>query len=97
MALQQNMMTTLYCPSIQEHSSLCVSKQSKSSRTVHDTSIKCRSSNTRFIHLDSATHLQSQSGNKWKSFEMPYQILEVQTPNLSAVEPTKFGLFESIF
>src|SRR5438552_2325334 len=75
MGLQQYMMTTLYCPSIQEHSSLFVSKQSKSSRTVHGTSIKCSSSNTRFIHLGSATHLQSQSGSKWKSFEMPYQIL----------------------
>src|SRR5229473_1293746 len=85
MVLQLNMMTTLYGPSIQEHSSLFVSKQSKSSRTVHDTSIKCRSSNTRFIHLGSATPLQSQSGSKWKSFEMPYQILEVQIPNLSVV------------
>jgi hypothetical protein len=37
-----------------------------------------------------ATHLQSQSGSKWKSFEMPYQILVVQTPTLSGVEPTKF-------
>src|SRR5712692_8395708 len=97
MGLQPNMMTTLYCPSIQEHSSLCVSRQSKSSRTVHVTSIQCRSSNTPFIHLGSATHLRSQSGSKWKSFEMPYQILEIQTPNLSVVEPTKFGLFESIF
>src|SRR6266550_1025825 len=96
MARQQNIMTILYCPSIQEHSSLCVSRQSKSSRTVHVTSIKCRSSNTPFIPLGSATHLQSQSGSKWKSFEMPYQILEIQIPNLSAVEPTKFGLFESI-
>src|SRR5712692_767200 len=86
MVLQQNMMTTRYCPSIRGHSSLFVSMQSKYSRTVHVTSIKCRSSNTRFIHLDSATHLQSQIGSKWKSFEMPYQILEVQTPNLSVVE-----------
>src|SRR5438270_13537399 len=77
MALQQNIMTILYCPSIQEHSSLCVSRQSKSSRTVHVTSIQCRSSNTPFIHLGSATHLRSQSGSKWKSFEMLYQILEV--------------------
>src|SRR5712691_5843799 len=82
MGLQQNMLTTLSCPSIQERSSLCGSEPSKSSRTVHVTSIKCRSSNTRFIHLGSATHLQSQSGNKWKSFEMPYQILAVQTHDL---------------
>src|SRR5437868_9980477 len=75
MVLQQNMMTILYCASIQEHSSLFVSKQSKSSRTVHVTSIKCRSSNTQCIHLGSAIHLQSQSGSKWKNFEMPYQIL----------------------
>src|SRR2546425_10168592 len=80
MGLPHNMMTTRYCPSIQEHSSWFVSRQSKYSRTVHVTSIKCRSSNTRCIHLGSATHLQSQSGSKWKNFEMPYQTLEVQTP-----------------
>jgi hypothetical protein len=51
---------------------------------------------SRFIHLGLATHLQSQSGSKWKSFEMPYQILEVQTPHLSVVELIKFGLFEGI-
>src|SRR5690349_1561902 len=75
MGRQQYMMTTLYCPSIQEHSSLFVSRQRKSSRTVHGISIKCRSSNTRCILLGSATPLQSQSGSKWKSFAMPYQIL----------------------
>src|SRR5579859_6871214 len=91
--LPQNMLTTPYCLSIQEQSSLCVSRQSKSSRTVHVTSIKCKSPNTRFIPLVSATPLQSQSGSKWKSFEMPYPILEVQTPNLPVVEPTKFDVF----
>src|ERR1700693_6042006 len=97
MGLPQNMLTTRYCPSIQEHSSLCVSKQSKSSRTVHVTSIKCKSSNTRYIPLGSATPLQSPSGSKRKSFEMPYPILEVQTPTLSRAEPTKFGGCEGIF
>src|SRR2546421_1536695 len=96
MGLQQHMLTTLYCQSIQEHSSLCVSRQSKYFRTVHVTSIPCRSSNTRCIHLDSTTLLQSQSGNKWKSFEMHCQILKVQTPHLSRVEPTKSGLFAGI-
>src|SRR6266568_456758 len=67
--------------SILEHSSLCVSRQSKSSRTAHVISIQCRSSNTRFIRLGLATHLQSQSGRKWKSFEMPYRILEVPGRN----------------
>src|SRR6266566_9474704 len=91
------MMTTRYCASIQEHSSLFVSKQSKSSRTVHVTSIKCRSSHTQCMHLGSAIHLQSQSGSKWKSFEMPYQNLEIQTATLLVVEPAKFGVFESMF
>src|SRR2546430_2254400 len=50
MELLQHMMTTRYCPRIQEHSSLFVSRQSKYSRTVHGTSIKCRSSTTRCIH-----------------------------------------------
>src|SRR5258706_11034811 len=90
MGRQQNMMTTLYCPSIQERSSLFVSRQSKYSRTVRVTSIQCRSSHIRCIHLRWAAHLQSQSGSKWKSFEMPYQILEVRTPHLSGAEPTKF-------
>src|SRR5947209_2467421 len=73
MGLPCKMMTTRYCPSIQAPNSLFVSKQSKSSRTVHVTSIKCRSSTTHCIHLGSATHLQSLSGSKWKSFETPYR------------------------
>lgn len=92
----QYVMTTLYYPSIQEHSSLFVSRRSKYSRTVHVTSIKCRSSNTRFIHLGSATHLQSQSGSKWKSFEMPCQILEVQTVSQRVLSFASVGYFPAL-
>src|SRR6266436_5337915 len=97
MVRQQHMMTMPYCPSIQERSSFCVCRQSKYSRIVHVTSIRCRLSNTRCMLPGSAIHLQSQSGSKWKSFEMPYQKLEVQTTTLPVVEPTKFGVFESMF
>src|SRR5437868_3756925 len=82
MVRQQRMMTIPYCPSIQELSLLCVCRRSKYSRTVHVTSIRCRLSNTRCMHLGSTIHLQSRSGSKWKSFEMPYQKLEVQTGTL---------------
>jgi len=62
-----------------------VSRQSKYSRTVRVTSIKCRSSSTRNMRPASTTHLQSQNGSKWRSFEMPYQRLEMQILNLSKI------------
>jgi hypothetical protein len=37
------------------------------------------------MHPGSTTLLQSQSGSKWKSFEMPYQPLEIQIQNLSII------------